>query len=262
MSRNLRLAVLGALLLAVLGAVVFFRAAPAGQTALWQWSGQGTWLLPLLVVSALLDSVNPCAFSILFLTIAFLFSLGQLRSKILTIGLAYIAGLFLVYLLIGLGILGTLHLFSTPHFMSKLGALLLVVLGLIELAGHFYPEFPIKLKIPAAAHGQMAKFIERASMPAAFLLGGLVGLCEFPCTGGPYLMVLGLLHDQGTYLSGFGYLVLYNLIFVLPLGLILGMASERSVLQKVDNWRKEHSSGMRLYSGLGMIILGLLIFAL
>ena len=27
-------------------------------------------------------------------------------------------------------------------------------------------------------------------------------------------MILGLLHDSATYLSGFGYLVLYNLLFV------------------------------------------------
>src|SRR3989344_5954715 len=49
-----------------------------------------------------------------------------------------------------------------------------------------------------------AVLMKQASLPAAFMLGALVGVCEFPCTGGPYLMVLGLLHDQGTYLRGLG----------------------------------------------------------
>ncbi len=262
MAKNWKLIGLSVALLALFGAVVFFRTVPAGQSALWDWSGQGSWLLPLLLVSAVLDSINPCAFSILFLTVAFLFSLGQMRGQIVRIGLAYIFGIFLAYLLIGLGILGTLHLFSTPHFMSKVGAILLLALGAIEILGHYFPSFPIKLKIPAAAHGQMAKFIERATLPAAFLLGALVGICEFPCTGGPYLMVLGLLHDSGTYLTGFGYLVLYNLIFVLPLALILMITGDSAVLTKVETWRKEHVGSMRLYSGLGMIVLGLLIFAL
>lgn len=39
------------------------------------------------------------------ITIAFLFSLGAVRAKIMKIGGAYIAGIFVVYLLIGLGIL-------------------------------------------------------------------------------------------------------------------------------------------------------------
>ena len=46
--------------------------------------------------------------------------------------------------------------------------------------------------------------MHQATLPAAFALGVVVGLCEFPCTGGPYLMILGLLHDRGTYTSGLG----------------------------------------------------------
>ena len=55
----------------------------------WKISDGGKWLLPLVGIAALLDSINPCAFSILILTIAFLFSIGQLRSKIIQIGSAF-----------------------------------------------------------------------------------------------------------------------------------------------------------------------------
>src|SRR5574341_429454 len=70
------------------------------QSAGWLWwaSGEGARLLPLIAVAALIDSVNPCAFSILLVTIAFLFSLGRLRSSVLAIGGLYIAGVFAVYL--------------------------------------------------------------------------------------------------------------------------------------------------------------------
>lgn len=251
------LAMIGGILLA---AILFFKGSAMGTAALWNWSNGGTWLLPLVLVAALMDSINPCAFSILVLTVAFLFSVGKLRSDILKIGGVYILGIFLVYLAIGLGILQTLHLFNTPHFMAKVGATLLVAMGLLSVINHLFPRFPIKLKIPHASHEKIAQLMEKASMPAAFLLGALVGLCEFPCTGGPYLLVLGLLHDQATYLKGLGYLILYNAIFVLPLMVILLMSSDAALLDKVKTWKQENTGAMRLWGGVAMILLGLIIF--
>jgi len=221
-----------------------------------------TMLLPLVGIAALIDSINPCAFGILLLTIAFLLSIGKIRSGILKIGGVYILGLFTVYLLIGLGILQALHIFNTPHFMAKAGAGLLIVLGFINLINEFFPSFPLKLAIPQSAHHKMAELMNKASYPTAFLLGALVGICEFPCTGGPYLMVLGLLHDQGTYLAGVGYLLLYNLIFILPLVVILALASDNALLEKVSAWKKSETGRMRLWGGIAMVILGLVIFFL
>lgn len=247
-------------LLGILGvAALILQLGEAGTNLIWSLSNEGKWLLPLVGIAALIDSINPCAFSVLLLTIAFLLTIGQLRSRILRIGGSYILGLFIVYLLIGLGLLQALHLFNTPHFMAKVGASLLIVLGTINIINHFFPRFPIKLRIPHAAHRKMAELAERGSMPTAFALGALVGVCEFPCTGGPYLMVVGLLHDQATYLKGLGYLLFYNLIFILPLVLILLATSDRKLLEKVQIWQKEKKGLMRFGSGIAMILLGALI---
>lgn len=244
------------------GLVAFFKFGGLGAETLWDLSGGGKWLLPLISVAALIDSINPCAFSILLLTIAFLFSVGCLRSGILKIGTAYIFGIFLIYMLIGLGILQTLHVFSTPHFMAKAGALLLILLGAINIINEFFPAFPVKLRIPQAAHHKMAELMEQASMPTAFFLGALVGLCEFPCTGGPYLMVLGLLYDKATYMAGLGYLLLYNLIFILPLVIILLIASDKGLLEKVQAWQGKERGIMRFGGGIAMVALGIIIFFL
>ena len=244
------------------GAFAFFRFTNVGMGVLWSISGGGTLLVPLVAVSALIDSINPCAFSVLLLTIAFLVSMGKLRSRIMQIGGAYILGIFVAYLLIGLGILHALHLFNTPHFMGRVGAILLIALGVINLINEFFPAFPVKLKIPSFAHHKMADLMGKASMPTAFLLGGLVGLCEFPCTGGPYLMVLGLLHDQATYISGVGYLLFYNVIFVLPLALVLFAASDKTLLDKAQVLHRTNRKAMRLGGGAAMIALGVIIFFL
>jgi cytochrome c biogenesis protein CcdA len=146
--------------------------------------------------------------------------------------------------------------------MAKVGATALILIGLIGLANYFAPAFPVRLKMPQFAHGRMAALMQKASLPSAFVLGSLVGVCEFPCTGGPYLAVIGLLHDRATHAVGLGYLLLYNAIFVLPLVVILLLAADRALLARVEAWKKRNSGAMRLWGGQAMVLLGLLIFAL
>lgn len=257
MTKKLLTLIISVFLIMVL--VLMFRS-PTGADVLWSISQQGTWLLPLVSISALIDSINPCAFSILFLTIAFLFSVGKLRSDILLIGGVYIFGIFLIYILIGLGILQTLHIFNTPNFMGKLGAVLMILLGLITLINDRFPAFPVKLQIPSIAHHRIASYMHKATVPAAFLLGIFVGLCEFPCTGGPYLMVLGLLHDKTTYWSGISYLLLYNLIFISPLVLVLLLAGDETVLEKIKRWKNKKFKRSRFIGGIILIAIGIVIF--
>src|SRR3990170_758325 len=223
--------ILSIIVVAVLGIALLKQSALVSEL-LWNASSQGNWLLPLVLIAAILDSVHPCSFSILLITIAFLFGLQMSRKKIIQIGGTYIVGIFAAYFLIGLGILRVLHIFNTPHFMGKLGAGLLITFGVLNLLNRFFPNFPIKLKIPTVSHVWMGKLMEKASLPAAFGLGFLVGLCQFPCVGGPYLMVIGLLRDQVTYLSGFGYLMLYNLILIVPLIVVLFISAKKEMVDK------------------------------
>lgn len=256
MKKRAIIIILGALIII---ALVLLKRDLGAAGFIWNLSRGGTWLLPLVILSSLLDSIHPCSFSILLLTIAFLFSLQLPRKKILQIGGIYISGIFTAYFLIGLGILQVLHLFNTPHFMGKVGASLLVAFGLINLLNYLFPNFPLKLKLPAAAHEKIGQLMYRASLPSAFALGLLVGICQFPCMGGPYLMVIGLLRDQVTYYQGFGYLLLYNLILSLPLIAVLFVAADKLLLEKIGQWRRVNLGGARLWAGLAMVIIGLLI---
>lgn len=256
------LILLGLAAVVVFGAAIFFGKVGAGAGVLWSISDNGKALLPLITVSALVDSINPCAFSILIVSIIFLFTVGKSREKILAYGLAYILGIFAVYLLIGLGILHVLHIFSVPHFMSKVAAALLIFFGVVNVLESVFPKFPIKFAIPHGAHGKMNELAKRATLPAMFVLGALVGLCEFPCTGGPYLTVLGLLHDTQTYWRGAGYLLLYNAIFILPLVVILGLASHRTTVSKVQAAQKANKPYMKAIAGFAMIVLAFVILAL
>lgn len=243
----------------ILLVVAVFGLVPDGKLWLTQMSNGGKFLWPVVIVAALLDSINPCAFSILFLTITFLFSLGKSRKEVFKIGIIYIIGIYLVYLLIGLGVLQTLQIFNIPRFVSKFAAIFLIVWGSINLLGELIPGFPIKLKMPEAIHGRLALLIHKASIPAAFIMGLLVGATEFPCTGGPYLMILSLLHDHTKFWAGLGYLLVYNLIFVSPLVVILGLASDPGLHDKVKLWKKANSSQMEIVSSLVFIVMGIIV---
>lgn len=218
--------------------------------------------LPVIVVSALIDSINPCAISVLFLTITFLFSLGKNRRFVLMSGGVYILAIAIVYTLIGLGALQALSFFNVPNIMAKIGASILLLYSIIGLINEFFPSFPIKLKMPESTHATLAKVIEKGSIPAFFLLGALVAMFEFPCTGGPYLFVLTLLHDYANFWKGFWYLIIYNFVFVLPLILILAFATNKVMIEKIDKLRRLETKKAQVILLLILMAFGILIFTL
>ena len=213
-------------------------------------------LLPAVVLTGLLDSVTPCAFAVILLLIAFLFTIRQSRRRVVQLGLVYIGMIFLVYFAIGLGILRAVSFSSDPHFVARAGSWLLISLGAINLAEYFFPRFPIKLHMPAAAGDKTNEWLKKATLPATVGVGFLVGLCTFPCSGGIYVSIITLLNAKTTLGWGIGYLALYNVLFVLPLVAILAAAGNRATAKRWAAWEREHSRRIRLGYGLVMIALG------
>jgi len=85
------------------------------------------------------------------------------------------------------------------------------------------------------------------------VLGALVALVELPCTGGIYLAILSLIADSGV--KGIFYLVLYNVVFVLPLILISYFVYHGVKVEAVNEWVQRNKRFMRL--GAGIVMAGL-----
>ncbi len=215
-------------------------------------------LLPAVVVTGLLDSVNPCAFAVILLLLAFLFTLRKSRGQVLKLGAIYVAMIFLVYFAIGLGILSTVRLSDDPHFVARIGSYLLIGLGVLNLIEYRWPRFPIKLHMPAVAHKKVNQLLKVATVPATIGVGLIVGLCTFPCSGGVYVSIITLLNAKTTMAWGLAYLTLYNLLFVLPLVVILLAVGNRVTAKRWAAWEREHALALRLWFGLMMIGLGVL----
>jgi cytochrome c-type biogenesis protein len=213
-------------------------------------------LLPAVLVTGLVDSVNPCAFAVILLLIAFLFTLRQSRTRILQLGFVYIAMIFIVYFGIGLGLLRAVRLSDDPHFVARAGSWLLIGLGMLNLIEYFFPKFPIKLHMPSFAGDKTNQLIKQATFPTTIMAGFLVGLCTFPCSGGIYVSIITLLNAKTTYSWGLVYLFLYNLVFVLPLVVILLSLGNRLVAKRWASWEREHSLKIRLWYGIVMVAMG------
>ncbi len=233
--------------------------------------------LPTVIVAGVVDGINPCAFTVLLLFITAMTSslrpaqgasvqtgednVKALRMRLVGMGSIYIAAVFLTYLALGVGLLTALDFFTRQHVPARFGALLAILFGLWMLKDYFLPDLGWRLQAPGRLGSVARQMAQKATLPALITGGFLIGLCTVPCSGAVYLGVLSLLALQPTRLLGYGYLVLYNVIFVLPLVVILVAASARPTLNRVAHWNLHHKEAVRLLLGGVVVLMGLLILA-
>ena len=215
--------------------------------------------LPLLLITGLFDGLNPCAFAVLLFFIAFLYTIHRTKTHILKVGTIYILMIYLAYLGIGVGLLKAFMMIGVHHLIGKIASWLVIVLGLINIKDYFWYGKWFTLSTPKVSREFINRWIQKATIPATIVVGFLVGLCTFPCSGGPYVAILGLLAAKTTYFVGMMYLLIYNVMFVLPLVVILLFFSNRRVIGKVSRWEAEEKKPIKLIMGLLMIALGVII---
>lgn len=211
-----------------------------------------------IIIAALIDSINPCAFGVLIFLMATMLSMAS-SKRALRYGLIYTFIIFLVYFLVGLGIIRVIQKFNNIIEGFVLFAAILVFIGgLIEIKDFFWYGKGISLRIPASAKPKIEKITQKGTLPAVILLGFVVALVELPCTGGIYLAILSLMAVNKTF--GISYLLLYNLIFILPLLVIVFLVYFGTKTEKISKWVEGEKKWMRLAAGILMIVLASYLF--
>ncbi len=216
-------------------------------------------MFPLVATTGFIDGIHPCAIAILIFFIAFLLTLQRAFKNILALGAVYIFIIFLTYLLVGVGLLSGIMFFGQHHFFAKVGSVLLIILGVMNLRDVFLPRLKLGLKIPRISNEKIRALLEKATLPTVAIAAFLVGLCSIPCSGGIYAAITALLASQTTFLTGFLYLILYNFMFVLPLIIILILAANPYTLLKFGEWQQQHRKQQKIVMGLFMLALGVAI---
>ncbi|MEM4255147.1 MAG: hypothetical protein QXR53_02340 [Candidatus Norongarragalinales archaeon] len=212
-----------------------------------------------VVVTAAIDSINPCAIGVLILLVSVLIA-REKKKDLLTYGFAYIAAVYVTYLLAGLGLLFFLQ--SVPivvtQYISIAVAGIIALVALVEIKDVFWYGQGFSLAIPPDMTKKIHDYIEHLSLPMVIFLGAFVAAVELPCTGAPYLAIILLLsHNFDLY--AFGLLMLYNLIFVLPLVTILILVKLGTRISEIKAWKLASRGYMRLAIGLLLIALSWLL---
>ncbi len=215
--------------------------------------------LPIIIGASLVDSINPCAFGVLIFLLAFL-AKSTKRRHMLVNGLVYIFAVFLTYFAAGLLLLPIIQKLGSFSVISYIVLAVIILLsGLLEIKDFFFYGRWFSLGIFPSEAERIKKYVKKVSdrPSTAFFLGIFVAIVELPCTGAVYLAVLALMSLSGLTASNTLFLVVYNIIFVLPLIVILLLVYREMSTDKFEAWRQKHKKTMRLLTGLMLIALGI-----
>ncbi len=196
-------------------------------------------VLAVVVLGAgLVDGLNPCALSILLFLMACLSTFANRKRVVLTMGASFVFGSFVAYLLLGLG----LYQITRTDFFGQLSEQVYLVLGILALVLGFVALFDAcrvrrlgrvnvsLVKIPTTWKRRLQGTIrqtvrfQRGIVISGFALGGLSSVVEFPCTGQVYLPTIALVGNPLASGKPFFYLLGYNLMFVIPLVVVVGLS--------------------------------------
>ena len=223
--------------------------------------------LSKVVGLAAVDAVNPCALAVLALMLMAIMSYSKSRKKILLSGLSFTLAIFVGYMIYGVLLVKVFQIVqiitSIRLILYKILGGIAIILGLLQLKdsikykpGGFMTEMPISWRPKAK------KLISNATGPkSSFFVGIFVTLFLLPCTMGPYLIMAGIM-SFFELLKVFPWLILYNIIFVLPMIIItLLVYAGLSNIKDIKKWRDKKirllhfiESFILLGIGLGMFM--------
>lgn len=222
--------------------------------------------VPLVLAAGFADGLNPCAFALLVLFATYTLTLvnsltaegtptPDARRRLLGAGSVYVGAVWVTYFVIGLGLLSFLAWLGEDHLVTRAAAVLALGMGLWMLKDVVLPGLGPALAAPAATHRRLHRAIERGGLTGMLVAGVLVGICTVPCSGAVYLDIVAVLHASGGRPTGLALLALYNIAYIGPLVLLLGVVADRRVLGRLGRWNR--TNGRWLKAGLAVGVLAM-----
>jgi cytochrome c biogenesis protein CcdA len=211
--------------------------------------------------AGLLAGFNPCLLAILaFLASSMRSSAGR-RRDILTMVAFFSLGMFVVYIIFGVGLFSVLQDKSTSSMFRFVLAATLLVLGIMQLEdARRLQRKGTSLFRTDWTKKYVSSVIASRRPSLYFLLGALFSLVRAPCVGGIYIAIIGMISCQGFASSGITYLLIYNLGIALPVLLMGGIIALGMSPEQVDHFRNKHRVAIRLITGITLLVLALLIY--
>lgn len=225
----------------------------------------GSMSLPVFTaVIAGLDAFNPCAFFVLLFLLSLLVHTPS-RARMALVGGIFVAASGLVYFAFMAAWLNLFLLAGEIRWVTVIAAVAAIGLALVNIKDFFWFGKGVSLGIPEDAkprlYTRMRSLVGASSLPA--MLAGTVALAlaansyELLCTSGfpmvfTRVLTLNELPTTGYYL----YLAYYNLVYVLPLLVIVTIFVVTMGSRKLQ---EGEGRALKLLSGLMMLGLGVVL---
>ena len=226
---------------------------------------------PLTVLGAgLIDGLNPCAFATVIFFVSYLSFVGRKGRQVLAVGLTFTLGVFLTYLGVGFGFLKAIAalpiLTRAGPWVYGFTATLCVVLAVASF--HDYrqalkgkPE-DMRLKLPTALRKRINQIIREGSslnalIPVAFVTGAAISLIELACTGQIYLpVILFVLGIPEMRAGAVTYLLLYNVMFIIPLVIVFLAAYWGTTSERLSLLLNQRLAQVKLATAILFVLMG------
>ena len=222
-----------------------------------------------LIGAGLSDGLNPCAFTTIVFLISYLSIIGRKRREILQTGIVYTISVFITYLALGFGLLTIVSRLVNIALASRIlyGATAVVafVVAYLSLRDYFmarkgqFKDMTLKLsegmqkRIHKSIHDKVKNL---GVITAALVLGVMVALFELPCTGQMYLPIVTALSNPRLRSRAIPYLLLYNLMFIIPLIIVFVVAYFGVSSESIGDRFRRHIGAIKLTMGGIFLALG------
>lgn len=230
------------------------------------------------ILLGFVDGVNPCAIAMLLIFISLL-GFTKKKRVLFMVSLTFIAAIFISYFLFGTILyqyLNKLQFLSflvsvVPWIIIGLAAFLFII-NMYDFIVTILQKYNlVKNQLPSGIQKfnrkLMAKFTQKMEEESkwiyviTFFIGIVISFTEFLCTGQAYLTaILHLIHFTDHLSRGILLLVVYNLIFVLPLIIITIIALKTQSVVSISNFMREKLHWIKLFNAL--VFLAILIYYL
>ena len=218
----------------------------------------------IMLPAALADSINPCAFAVILLLLSSILTRSKNKRKAIYAWLLFALAVFISYFGMWLWLFNALASSWNTTILKRVVWWLWIIVWLANLKDFFRYKKWFVMEVPLSWRPAMKKIIDRAVSPLwAFMVWFVVSLFLLPCTSGPYFTILWYLASESGNLHTrwYIYLIVYNLIFILPMIAIALMvwlwfkSAEELAAMKKKNTKLIHLIVWLLMLGLWIYVL-------
>lgn len=219
--------------------------------------------------AGLLDGINPCVFATIVFFVSYMNLVGRGRRAMLIAGGAFTLSVFLTYLFLGLGTLSFINYLNQFSGVAKCVYLIAATATFVLAGLSLYDAVKAKqgktkdilLQLPRVLKLRIHKVIREQTRTSGVVVGALVigfviSALELVCTGQVYLPTLTFVAGiDGMRAHAIAYLLLYNLMFIVPLLVVFGCVYWGSTSLQLGGVLQKHLVTVKV--GIGFLLFGL-----